>query len=87
MRSWMVNKALYERYGGRIIYQQLGPEPLDAYLAFLEEAQESGRFSLGRSELEATFWAFFHDEERHSFMAAGSEDEDRAFTTPPWADD
>jgi heat shock protein HslJ len=87
MRSWMVNKALYEQYGGRIIFQQLGPEPLDAYRAFLEQAQAAGRFSIARAELEAAFWAFFHDEERHSFMPEDSEDAARAFTIPPWASD
>ena len=87
MRNWKTNKALYQQYGGRIIYQQLGPEPLDAYLAFLEEAKSAGRFSLSKPELEATFWAFFRDEDRHSFMPAGSDDEARAFAEPPWADD
>jgi heat shock protein HslJ len=85
IRSWKTNRALYQQYGGRIIYQQLGPEPLDAYLAFLQEAHEAGRFSIHQAELEAPFWAFFRDEERHSFMPKGSTDEARAFATPPWA--
>jgi hypothetical protein len=28
IRQWKLNRALYCEYGGRIIYQQLGPEPL-----------------------------------------------------------
>jgi heat shock protein HslJ len=84
MRQWKINKVLHEQYGGRIIYQQLGPEPLDAYLAFLKDAQRAGGFTIRDSELEADFWAFFTDEQRHDFMAPGSEDAGRAFAVPPW---
>jgi hypothetical protein len=31
MRQWKINRAVYRQYGGRIIFQQGGPEPLDAY--------------------------------------------------------
>ena len=37
IRQWKLNSAVYRRYGGRIIHQQLGPEPLDAYRKYLEE--------------------------------------------------
>jgi hypothetical protein len=37
IRQWKLNQALYRQYGGRIIFQQGGPEPLDAYRRFLEE--------------------------------------------------
>jgi hypothetical protein len=85
IRQWKINKSLHEKYGGRIIYQQFGPEPLDAYRAFLEAAQEAGGFRINRADLAEPFWAFFIEDERHAFMPAGSEDEARAFTTPPWA--
>jgi hypothetical protein len=84
IRQWKINKALYEEYGGRIIYQQLGPEPLDAYLAFLENAQEAGQFAILDAELGTEFWYFFRDEKRHDFMPKGSRDESEAFSTPPW---
>lgn len=38
--------SLYEAYGGRIIYQQLGPEPLDACRQYLEERQKAGDFRI-----------------------------------------
>jgi hypothetical protein len=30
IRQWKLNREIYRQYGGRVIYQQLGPEPLDA---------------------------------------------------------
>lgn len=87
VRNWKVNAALHERYGGRIIYQQMGPEPLDACLALLQDAQAAGRFAINQPELEDAFWSLFTDEQRHLFMAPGSDDEAAAFATPPWAAD
>jgi len=34
--DWKFNKGLYEKFGGRVIFQQAGLEPIDAYKAFLE---------------------------------------------------
>jgi heat shock protein HslJ len=82
--QWKVNKVLHEQYGGRVVYQQLGPEPLDAYLAFLKDAQQAGQFTIRDGNLAADFWAFFSDERRNAFMPTGSEDEAVAFATPPW---
>ena len=31
VRAWKINKALYKKYGGKVIFQQAGVEPLDAY--------------------------------------------------------
>jgi len=84
IRHWKINKALYEEYGGRIIYQQLGPEPLDAYRTFLKQRQREGAFSIHDKSLEAGFWRYFTDESIHDFMKPGSEDEARAFSVPPW---
>ena len=86
IRQWKINKSLYEQYGGRIIYQQFGPEPLDAYRAHLEERQAAGDFTVENPERADAFWRYFKDESIHDFMAAGSEDEARAFAVPPWQD-
>jgi heat shock protein HslJ len=87
MGQWQINKSLYERYGGRIIYQQLGPEPLDAYREFLEEQERAGAFTIADPSMEEAFWAYFKDDTRHDFMEPGSEDESRAFTVPPWEEE
>lgn len=84
IRQWKVNKLLYQTYGGRIIYQQLGPEPLDAHRQYFEERQAAGDFSFENPTLEAQFWDYFINKSRHEFMQPGGADESRAFKTPPW---
>jgi len=85
--AWKVKQSLYGRYGGRLVYQQLGLEPLDAYRTFLEERQRAGEFSFTDLELEAAFWAYFVDDGRHDFVAAADGDALRAFSIPPWERD
>jgi hypothetical protein len=82
--QWKINQALYQQYGGRIIFQQGGPEPLDAYRRFLEEAQRKGDFRIVNKELEAAFWRYYRDDSIHSFYPAGSREEAQAFAAPPW---
>jgi len=84
VRQWKLNRALYRDYGGRIIFQQGGPEPLDAYRRFLEEQQKRGAFAIADSELEAAFWRYYRDDTIHSFYPAGSAEEAKAFQTPWW---
>lgn len=87
IRQWKINKALYEEYGGRIIYQQLGPEPLDAYRQFLQKQQIDGAFTITDKSLEDGFWRYFTDDAIHDFMKPGSDDEKKAFSQPPWEDE
>ena len=87
VRAWKVNQDLYDRYGGRLVSQQLGPEPLDAYRAFLREREQAGDFSLTDPALEASFWSFFEDTERHVFLDPQSEEALWAFVLPPWERD
>ena len=84
IRQWKLNRALYAQYGGRIIYQQLGPEPLDAYRMYLKEQQAGGALDFLDPELEAEFWGYFSDETRHDFMDPDSGDARKAFSRPPW---
>ncbi len=84
IRQWKINKALYDQYGGRIIYQQLGPEPLDAYRRFLEQRQAEGAFTIHDQSLAESFWHYFTDESIHDFMEPGGADEARAFAITPW---
>jgi hypothetical protein len=82
--QWKINRALYRQYGGRIVFQQGGPEPLDAYRRFLEEARARGDFEIVDAGLEAGFWRYYVTDAIHSFYRPGSPEEARAFAEPPW---
>jgi hypothetical protein len=84
IERWALNRALHQEYGGRIIFQQFGPETLDAYREYLERRRRDGDFAIYDRAPEAAFWRYFTDESRHSFMAPGSEEEATAFAVPPW---
>ncbi len=84
IRYWKINRELYQEYGGRIIYQQLGPEPLDAYHRFLLERQRAGAFKINDPAMAASFWRYFTEESMHTFMEPGGDDEARAFSVAPW---
>jgi hypothetical protein len=82
--QWKLNRALYERYGGRIVYQQGGPEPIDAYRKFLEERQATGDFKIQDDAMSAQFWRHYRNDSIHEFLEPGSAEEKAAFATPPW---
>jgi len=79
---WRVNRALYKQYGGRVIYQQGGPEPLDAYYKFLQAAQQAGKFRILNREFESAFWSYYSDDSKHKFYPEN--EKDQAINTPWW---
>lgn len=87
IQQWKVNRALYQQYGGRIAFQQGGPEPLDAYRRFLDESAARGDFRITNPDLEAGFWRYYRDESMHEFFKPGSVEEAKAFANPPWLAD
>lgn len=84
VERWKMNRALYQKFGGRIVFQQAGPEPLDAYRSLLKEREAAGGFKILRSEWVNEFWRYFTDDSMHSFVEPGSEREKEVFATPPW---
>lgn len=44
--NWKFNQALYRKYGGRVVFQQAGLEPIDAHKAFVEELKKSGDYRI-----------------------------------------
>jgi hypothetical protein len=84
VRQWKLNQALYREYGGRIVYQQGGPEPLDAYRKFLEAQREQGAFEILNKNLDERFWRYYTNDAIHSFYPTGSEEERQAFAEPWW---
>jgi hypothetical protein len=85
IRQWKINRSLYREYGGRVIFQQGGPEPLDAYRLFLEERQRDGDFEILDPALGAEFWRYYRNDAMHSFYPPGSAEEKRVFERPSWA--
>ena len=57
--SWKVHQALYKQYGGTVIWQQAGIEPVEAYRRFLEERQRNGDFEIYDETLKNNFWEYF----------------------------
>jgi hypothetical protein len=44
--SWKFNQGLYKQYGGRVIFQQMGLEPIDALKKFLADLKASGDYEI-----------------------------------------
>ena len=44
--TWKFNQGLYHKYGGRVVFQQAGNEPLDANKAFIEELKTSDAYTI-----------------------------------------
>ena len=84
IEQWEINKSLYLQYGGRIIGQQMGPEPLDAMHTFLKEQQKKGAFKILEKSFEASFWDYFVNDSKHDFYKQGSKEEKGAFDKAPW---
>lgn len=79
---WKMNKALYEKYGGRVIFQQAGIEPVDAYRAQLKDIREKG----GLQILKPAYKDVFLDFERYLDMGHNylNDNGDKYFDRPYW---
>lgn len=82
--QWKINQTLHRQYGGRIIYQQGGAEPFDAYRKFLDECNARSDFTISDPALEDAFWRYYLNETPHSFYKPGSREEAQVFAAPPW---
>ncbi len=77
--EWKLNKTLYEKYGGRVIFQQGGAEPIDAYRDYLKEQEKKGNFEIFDKQYEPKFWNYFVNDNIHKFMPDGEK-----FINTPW---
>ena len=82
VKSWKVNQALYRKYGGRVVFQQAGVEPLDAYREFLEEQEKKGAFKILDEACRARFWDYFTNDAGRSFYSR--EEGMKVINTPWW---
>ncbi len=57
IRSWKINKSLFERYGGRVYAVPMCPPlALEAGWAYLAEREAAGDFAIPDAELRAEYW-------------------------------
>ena len=84
IEQWKVNRALYRQYGGRVIYQQGGAEPLDAGQQFLRDAQQAGHFSILNKELEPALWGYYTTDSIHKFYPESAAGKEQAINTRWW---
>lgn len=81
IRMWKVNKALYAKYGGRVIFQQAGVEPIDTYRDFLREEEKKGTFQIFDKNYDTSFWRYFTNDAMHTFY---SKEDGAKFINIPW---
>ncbi len=79
--AWKLNKKIFDEFGGRVVFLDDGPEPLEAYADFLAEKKRDGVFGIYDAELQAAFWDYFQSENLHSFYTP---EESHEIMKQPW---
>jgi hypothetical protein len=57
--SFKANKALYDKYGGRVGLTKFGPEPIGALETLLREREKAGALRIFDTSLAKEFWAWY----------------------------
>jgi hypothetical protein len=80
VKQWKVNQALFREFGGRIIFQQAGWEPIDAYRSLLDQYKAEKRFVVNDPSLQEAVFRYF----RHKFVYADEKKAKFYFERPYW---
>jgi hypothetical protein len=80
VKQWKVNQALYREFGGRIVFQQAGWEPIDAYRAVLEQYEKQKAFVVHDPSLRDAVYSYF----TLKFVYAGEKQGKFYFERPWW---
>ena len=80
VRAWKLNQALYREFGGRIIFQQAGWEPIDAYRKLLDQYAAKKAFVVHDPALRAAVYSYFE----HKFVYAEETKARFYFEKPYW---
>jgi len=80
--GWKLNRALYRKYGGVVIWQQAGTEAVGAMRSFLEEHEQAGHFAIHDPKLREEFWRYYRRED-HPFQVKKPDPFDRM----PWEEE
>ena len=71
--NWKINKALYKKYGGDVIFQQANPlEPIGAERQFLQDQEKAGSFQILNTQEHTKFFNYYL-QSHHSFIIPPSE--------------
>lgn len=79
-KHWKINQALFRKFGGRIIFQQAGWEPIDAYRKLLEEYEARKALVMHDPALRDVVYAYF----KHQFVYADEVMARFYFEKPYW---
>ena len=80
VRQWKLNQALFREFGGRIVFQQAGWEPIDAYRKLLLQAEASGQLVLSDPTWRSAVYRYFE----HRFIYADEAKARFYFEKPYW---
>ena len=80
VRAWKLNQALYREFGGRIIFQQAGWEPIDAYRKLLDQYAANKAFVVYDPLLHTAVYSYFE----HKFVYADETKAQFYFEKPWW---
>jgi hypothetical protein len=84
IRAWKMTRALHRQYGGRVVLQDDGPQPLDAYRDFLREQERKGNFDIADARVAARFWNTFTNDALYTFVATNRVQAAALLDTPWW---
>ena len=76
IQGWKLQRNLHRKYGGRIIFQQFGPEALDGMRRLFEDAEKAGELRFDDPFLRYLFYNYY--EIGHSVM------DDATVLEDPW---
>lgn len=80
VKNWKLNQALYREFGGRLIFQQAGWEPIDAYRKLIEQNEKNKAFVIHDPTLREAVYAYF----KHNFVYADEAKAKFYFEKPYW---
>jgi hypothetical protein len=63
--AWKTERELQRVYGGRVIFQQAGPEALDARRRLFEQAEKDGDVTFGDAGVRHLFY-YYYENMRHT---------------------
>ncbi len=80
VKQWKINQTLFHEFGGRIIFQQAGWEPIDAYRKLLEHYEQTGALVIRDRSLRDAVYGYFN----HQFVYADEKKAEFYFEKPYW---